>query len=110
MAPWGDGVVLGQISWIPAADSDLQAASAHVPPDPRWMEEQLRAGLGLLDPALADVLGTYQQAPVSFCSDAAPLVGPVDGAPGLWVFAGFSAAFSRVPSEAEALASRLMVR
>lgn len=110
MAPWGDGVVLGQISWIPAANSDRQGASAHVPPDPRWMEEQLRAGLGLLDPALADVPGTYRQAPVSFCSDASPLVGPVDGAPGLWVFAGFSAAFSRVPSEAEALASLLMVR
>ncbi|MFM7237789.1 MAG: FAD-dependent oxidoreductase [Cyanobium sp.] len=110
MAPWGDGVVLGQISWIPAAGVASQAASAIVPPDPIWMEEQLRAGLGLLDPALAEIPGTYRQAPVSFCSDGAPLVGPVAGAPGLWVFAGFSAAFSRVPTEAEALASLLMVR
>jgi glycine/D-amino acid oxidase-like deaminating enzyme len=42
---------------------------------------------------------------VSFCSDGQPLVGPVPGAPpGLWVFAGFSAAFGLVPRLAPELA------
>lgn len=105
LAPWGDGVVVGQISWIPPAS---EAAPVLHPPDPAWMEARLREGLALLDPALAALSAPYRQVPVSFCSDGEPLVGPVAGAPGLWTFAGFSAAFSRVPSQAEALATRLL--
>lgn len=108
LAPWGDGVVVGQISWIPPAGPAAGAEPGLVPPDPQWMEERLRDGLGRLDPSLGALPGAYRQVPVSYCCDGQPLVGPVAGAPGLWIFAGFSAAFSRVPSEADALALRLL--
>jgi glycine/D-amino acid oxidase-like deaminating enzyme len=48
-----------------------------------------------------------RQAAVAFCSSGAPLVGPVAEAPGLWVFSGFSAAFSQVPVLAPWLAMRM---
>lgn len=99
MAPWGEGVVVGQISALPGA----QGA-----PDPQWMEERLRDGLRLLDPQLAALPAPYQQVPVSFCSDDQPMAGPVEGAPGLWIFAGFSAAFSHVPTQANRLAKRMV--
>jgi len=108
LAPWGQELVVGQISWIPPADSALDPERALEPPDPQWMEQRLREGLGLLDPQLAALPSPYRQVPVSFCTDGQPLVGPMAGAPGLWVFAGFSAAFSRVPSQAEALATSLL--
>ncbi|MFN9570314.1 MAG: FAD-dependent oxidoreductase [Cyanobacteriota bacterium] len=108
LAPWGEGMVVGQISWIPPAGPEGERSPSLSPPDPHWMEERLREGLEQLDPELASLDAPYRQVPVSFCSDGQPLVGPVAGAPGLWSFAGFSAAFSRVPSEAEALADRLL--
>lgn len=101
LAPWGDSVVVGQISWIPGL-------SCVEPPDPLWMEERLRDGLRQLDPVLAKVRAAYRQVPVSFCSNGQPLAGPVQGAPGLWIFAGFSGAFSQMPSQAEALSTRLL--
>ncbi len=110
MAPWGDGVVVGQITWIPPAESGPSSASTLAPPDPQWMEERLREGLRELDPQLSALSAPYRQVPVSFCLDGQPLVGPIAEAPGLWVFAGFSAAFSRVPAAAEALASRLLAQ
>ncbi|MEB3325204.1 MAG: FAD-dependent oxidoreductase [Cyanobacteriota bacterium] len=108
LAPWGQELVVGQISWIPPAASALDPERALEPPDPQWMEERLREGLSQLDPQLAALAAPYRQVPVSFCSDGQPLVGPVADAPGLWLFAGFSAAFSRVPSQAEALAPSLL--
>lgn len=105
LAPRGDGAVLGQISLIPPAGA---AAGSLEPPDPRWMEGRLREGLRLLDPTLAALEAPYRQVPVSFCLDGQPLAGPVAEAPGLWVFAGFSAAFSRVPLHAEELARQLL--
>lgn len=110
LAPRGEGVVVGQISWIPPLESLPEGGTgpALEPPDPTWMEERLREGLAVLDPALAALDAPYRQVPVSFCVDGQALAGPVDGAAGLWVFAGFSAAFSRVPLQAEQLASRLI--
>ncbi len=108
LAPHGDGVVVGQISWIPPAATLPAGGLSLEPPDPTWMEVRLREGLRVLDPALAALEAPYRQVPVSFCVDGQPLAGPVEGAPGLWVFAGFSAAFSRVPLHADQLASRLM--
>jgi glycine/D-amino acid oxidase-like deaminating enzyme len=100
MAPYGEGVVVGQISWLPGTGAE--------PPDPQWMEARLREGLAQLDPPLASLPAPYRQVPVSFCTDGQPLVGPVEGAPGLWIFAGFSAAFSHVPFLANRLAARLL--
>jgi glycine/D-amino acid oxidase-like deaminating enzyme len=112
LAPWGAGVVLGQISWLPGADGAPGAGPEETgsleTPDAQWMEERLREGLGQLDPQLATLPAPYQQVPVSFCTDGQPLVGPVEGAPGLWTFAGFSAAFSLVPTQADLLATRLV--
>lgn len=108
LAPWGDGVVVGQISLIPAAVPLPAPEGPLEPPDPGWMDERLRQGLARLDPALAALEAPYRQVPVSFCDDGQPLVGPVAEAPGLWLFTGFSAAFSRVPDQAELLATRLL--
>lgn len=112
LAPRGEGLVVGQITLIPAAAAESGGARAAggdlAPPDPRWMEARLREGLQALDPRLAALEAPYQQVPVSFCVDGQPLVGPVADAPGLWVFAGFSAAFSRVPAHAELLARQLL--
>ncbi|MBW4529159.1 MAG: FAD-binding oxidoreductase [Aphanothece saxicola GSE-SYN-MK-01-06B] len=97
-APWGEGLLLGQISLVrPGLDCGE-------PPEAPAMEERLRQGLAGLDPLLADLAGPYRQVPVSFCSNGLPLVGPVPGAAGLWVFSGFGGAFAQVPVLAPLLA------
>ena len=102
LAPWGkEGVLLGQISLV-------RSTSSLEPPDPELMEARLRQGLGRLDPILQRLEGCFHQVPVTFCSETGPLVGPVDGELGLWVFTGFSAAFSLVPHAAESLAETLI--
>ncbi|MEB3335393.1 MAG: hypothetical protein VKP70_10450 [Cyanobacteriota bacterium] len=108
LAPRGEGVVVGQITLVPPAPPPALAPAALEPPDPGWMEERLRHGLRQLDPGLAGLEAPYRQVPVSFCPGGQPLAGPVEEAPGLWVFAGFSAAFARVPLEARRLAARLL--
>ena len=94
LVPWGEGALLGQISLV------RPGVELGEPPDAAWMEAQLRRGLAQLDPTLAALPGRYCQVPVSFCTDGRPLVGPIDEAPGLWVFAGFSGAFFQVPAAA----------
>jgi glycine/D-amino acid oxidase-like deaminating enzyme len=102
LVPWGPGALLGQISLVrPQADPGPA-------PDPAWMEERLRQGLAQLDPPLAALPGRYQQVPVPFCVDGQPLLGPVDGAPGLWICTGFSAPFGRLPRQAEAMAAAML--
>ena len=97
LVPWGSGALLGQHSWI-APGSALTAA-----PLSAACEVQLRQGLS--GTAWADAAGVVRQAPVAFCSSGGPLVGPVAQAPGLWIFSGFSAAFSQVPVLAPLLAA-----
>ncbi len=97
-APWGEGLLLGQISLVrPGLDSGE-------PPPPAAMEGHLRQGLAGLDPLLAALPGPYRQVPVAFCSGGLPLVGPLPGAAGLWVFSGFGGAFAQVPVLAPLLA------
>jgi glycine/D-amino acid oxidase-like deaminating enzyme len=97
-APWGMGLLLGQISLVrPGMDS------GEAPP-PAAMEGHLRQGLAGLDPLLAALPGPYRQVPVAFCSNGLPLAGPLPGAPGLWVFSGFGGAFAQVPVLAPLLA------
>ncbi len=101
LAPWGRGVVVGQISLVrPGPDPGP-------PPDRAWMEQELRRGLADLDGDLARLEGPYRQVAVPFCTDGSPLVGPVPEAPGLWMFTGFSGAFALVPRMAEDLACRM---
>ena len=101
LAPWGERLLLGQISLV---GPDL---SHRCPPDPAAMEQRLREGLGALDPRLAGWGGTYHQVAVPFCSNGQPLVGPAADQRGLWLFTGFSGAFATVPALAERLAAEL---
>jgi glycine/D-amino acid oxidase-like deaminating enzyme len=97
-APWGEGLLLGQISLVrPGLDTGE-------PPEPVAMEARLRQGLAGLDPLLAALPGPYRQVPVAFGSGGLPLVGPLPGAAGLWVFSGFGGAFAQVPVLAPLLA------
>ncbi|MCP9901056.1 FAD-binding oxidoreductase [Cyanobium sp. Cruz CV13-4-11] len=97
-APWGEGLLLGQISLVrPGLDSGE-------PPPAAAMEEHLRQGLTGLDPLLAALPGPFRQVPVAFCSNGLPLAGPLPGAAGLWVFSGFGGAFAQVPVLAPVLA------
>jgi len=102
LAPRDGGMVLGQITLV-GPDPDPAR-----PPDPAMMEARLRLGLAELDPLLASFPGRYRQVPVTFCLQGPPLAGPLQNAPGLWAFTGFSGAFSVVPSLAESLADRLV--
>ena len=101
LAPWGEALLLGQISLV-GPDLDPRR-----PPDPVLMEQRLRQGLADLDPRLAALTGLYRQVPVPYCSDGRPLAEPLSGAEGLWIFSGFSGAFSAVPALADQLAQRL---
>ncbi len=99
LIPWGDRWLAGQISLVRPG---LELGD---PPDAALQEQRLRRALAPWLPPLEHWPGTFQQVPVSFCSDGQPLVGPVPGAPpGLWAFTGFSAAFTAVPRTAPALA------
>jgi glycine/D-amino acid oxidase-like deaminating enzyme len=101
LLPWGEDWLAGQISLV------RPGLGAGAPPDGALQEERLRQALAPLLPALAHWPGTFLQVPVSFCSDGEPLAGPVAAAPGLWVFAGFSAAFTAIPPRAAGLARLL---
>lgn len=101
LAPWGEAVLMGQISLVGPQADPLR------PPDPARMERRLREGLAALDPRLASLPGRYRQVPVPFCSDGRPLAGPVAPEADLWVFSGFSGAFSAVPPLADQLAEAI---
>jgi hypothetical protein len=90
LVPWGDTALVGQISLVRPG---LELGD---PPHAGLMEQRLRQGLAPWDPALARAPGRYRQAPVAFCTDGRPLLGPAAAA-GLWRFTGFSAAFAQVP-------------
>ncbi|EDY37386.1 oxidoreductase, FAD-binding [Cyanobium sp. PCC 7001] len=96
------GVVSTGGRWLAGQISRVDPLSG--PPDPERMEGWLRRGLAGLERHLGAAAGRYLQVPVPFCTDAVPLVGAVPGADGLWVFTGFTAAFSQVPGKARALA------
>ncbi len=101
LAPWGNGLLAGQISWLPPGDA---LGGDEGEPDAPWLERLLRQELARLDPALAS-RGRFQLVPVSYCSDGCPVSARV--AAGLWVLAGASGAFSSLPALAEALAQEI---
>lgn len=105
LVPWGRGALVGQHTWIAA-----QGADAAGPPAADCCEQQLREELVARVPWTLDgVIGSavLRQAAVAFSSSGAPLVGPVEDAPGLWLFTGFSGGFAQVPVLAPVLAQRL---
>lgn len=106
LVPRGSGWLAGQISLVRPAPAGGGPA-----PDSAVMEARLRQGLASAPAPLASLAswpGRYRQAPVSFCLDGRPLVGPVAGSPGLWVCAGFSGAYSQVPAAVQTLATRMV--
>jgi glycine/D-amino acid oxidase-like deaminating enzyme len=104
LVPWGKGALLGQHTLV------RPGLELGTPPPPGEVEEQLRQGLAAQPwgVPLAPLPGPLRQAAVAFCSTGVPLVGPVPGSPGLWVFTGFSAGFSQVPVLAPLLAQSLV--
>lgn len=106
VVPRGRGALVGQLTLVRAAATG-SGAPADPEPDRHRMEQRLRRGLEPLTLAWQAVPARYRQAPVSFCSEGQPLAGPVAGAPGLWVFSGFSGGFAQVPVLAPLLAACL---
>jgi glycine/D-amino acid oxidase-like deaminating enzyme len=104
LVPWGEGGLLGQLSWIAPGAAAVGAA-----PDWRraegWLREALAAAPAPLA-ALAATGGSYQQVPVAFCPDGPPLAGPLPAA-GLWLFTGFRGGFAQVPVLAPPLAAAI---
>ena len=100
LVPWEAGALVGQHTWM--APGGMRTAA----PSESLCEAQLRQALAAR-PQWPMEGAVVRQAAVAFCSSGAPLVGPVAEAPGLWVFSGFSAAFSQVPVLAPWLAMRI---
>ncbi|SBO42877.1 FAD-dependent oxidoreductase [Cyanobium sp. NIES-981] len=103
------GLVCNGCRWLAGQVSlvDPQPDPAAAAPHPEAMEARLRLGLAGLGEVLRTAGGHYVQVPVTYCTDARPLVGAVPHAPGLWVFTGFTAAFAQVPRAARCLASTI---
>lgn len=108
LVPWGEGGLLGQLSWIAPG-----GAATGGEPDPRRAEGWLREALAVAPAplaALAAARGRYHQVPVAFCRDGPPLAGPLaaaGGLEGLWLFSGFRGGFAQVPVLAPPLAAAI---
>jgi hypothetical protein len=107
LVPWGDGGLLGQLSWI------APGGAAGAEPEAALAEGWLRSALASAAPPLAVLAGSagrYHQLPVAFCRDGLPLAGPLCGPmvpAGLWLFCGFRGAFAQVPVLAPLLAAAI---
>jgi len=104
LVPRAEGALLGQHTLVRPG---LELGPA---PPPLEVEAQLRQELAVQawGAPIAALPGYLRQAAVAFCSEGLPLVGPLAGAPGLWMFTGFSAGFSQVPVLAPLLAQILV--
>ncbi|MCX5926535.1 MAG: FAD-dependent oxidoreductase [Cyanobium sp. LacPavin_0920_WC12_MAG_63_22] len=104
LVPRAEGALLGQHTLVRPG---LELGPA---PPPLEVEGQLRQELAVQawGEPLAALPGCLRQAAVAFCSEGLPLVGQLAGAPGLWLFTGFSAGFSQVPVLAPLLAQVLV--
>ena len=65
----------------------------------------IRAGIGKVLPALADLPATWHDCIVAFSADKLPVVGPIGSRPGLYVFSGLSNPLAIVPAVAERFAN-----
>ncbi|MFM7360618.1 MAG: FAD-dependent oxidoreductase [Cyanobium sp.] len=105
LVPRGEGALLGQLSWV--APGSGMGEEGQGPPPPQVAESWLRQSLSASAPPPLAALaggGSYRQVPVAFCSDGRPRAGPLPGAPGLWLFSGFSGGFAQAPVLAPLLA------
>ena len=65
----------------------------------------IRAGIGKVLPALADLPATWHDCIVAFIADKLPVVGPIGSRSGLYVFSGLSNPLTIVPAVAERFAN-----
>jgi glycine/D-amino acid oxidase-like deaminating enzyme len=72
--------------------------------DPAQSEAQIRAQVGQILPAIAQLPGTWSACTVAFSRDQLPLVGPLPGHESIWLFSGFSNPLALVPALARRLA------
>jgi glycine/D-amino acid oxidase-like deaminating enzyme len=98
IVPWGQSWLAGQISLV------RPGLVAGPPPDAALQEQRLRQALKQTAPELAQWPADFHQVPVTFCTDGKALVGPVTGVERLWIFAGFSTAFTAIPAIAPRMA------
>ena len=73
--------------------------------DRETSERAIRAGIGKVLPALADLPATWHDCIVAFSADKLPVVGPIGSRPGLYVFSGLSNPLAIVPTVAERFAN-----
>jgi glycine/D-amino acid oxidase-like deaminating enzyme len=110
LVPRGDGALLGQLTWVAPGQGGGQGEGGGQGPLPQAAESWLRQSLSASAPPTLAALaagGRYRQVPVAFCSDGRPRAGPLPGAPGLWLFGGFSGGFAQVPVLAPLLADAI---
>jgi glycine/D-amino acid oxidase-like deaminating enzyme len=105
LVPWGRGALLGQHTWLAASAATAEPPLAALCEQQLRQELEQRAAWSRQRPAFTGVL---RQAAVAFSTTGMPLVGALDGAPGLWLFTGFSGAFAQVPVLAPLLAQCLV--
>jgi len=107
LAPWGEGLLLGQTSVFAgglALNPGLPPAEA---PLRRGLEAAAAQLLPTLSPRQLDQALLLQQ-PVAYSRDGRPLVGPLAQLPGLAVFTGFAGPFALAPVLAPLLARALL--
>ena len=73
--------------------------------DRETSERAIRAGIGKVLPALADLPATWHDCIVAFSADKLPVVGPIGSRPGLYVFSSLSNPLAIVPAVAERFAN-----
>ncbi len=105
LVPWGRGALVGQHTWLAASAANAEEPPAELCEQQLRQELEQRAAWSRQRPAFTGVL---RQAAVAFSTTGMPLVGALDGAPGLWLFTGFSGAFAQVPVLAPLLAQCLV--
>ncbi|MDX2097979.1 MAG: FAD-binding oxidoreductase [Leptolyngbyaceae cyanobacterium bins.59] len=69
----------------------------HAKVDPATSAADLRNGIGQILPTLKNLSGTWHHCLVAFSCDRLPLIGPLPGVEGLFLFSGFSNPLTFVP-------------
>ena len=107
LAPWGEGLLLGQTSVF----ADALGLNPGLPPAEAPLRRLLEIAAAQLLPPLSpqqlDQAPLLQQ-PVAYSRDGRPLVGPLAQLPGLAVFSGLAGPFALAPVLAPLLARALL--
>ncbi|GAB4142715.1 MAG: hypothetical protein Fur0046_19410 [Cyanobacteria bacterium J069] len=102
-----EGVIQFQDGRIRIGQVTRMISSLEPSVDAAASETNLRQAVGRFLPSLKDAPGTWSRCPVAFTGDRLPLVGPVPGAEGIYLFSGFSNPFALMPPLARRYAHHL---